>query len=259
MSTRYLIWGLAFSVGLNLVMLGTVGYHLIEGVWTPARASMAPSSPITHALQFDEKRLKLTPEQHESFQEIRERWTKGEQKAKREGEQRIKRLSALLVRDDMTTETLQPIFQEFSRHSDNFFVRLSGALQEYRAQLKPEQRAIFNTMLRERFDMLQRFVNRKNFEYEQRMTTMMMQQRKKGNKGGEKKPGDKKFEKKNNRPEKQANKPAAQRQENRRKDDKPAKGQDKQAGQAGQTGQVKQGQDAAKANGREGKPQKQDK
>lgn len=190
---RMIIWALAFSLGLNIVLVGMVVSHLSQGAWTGPQAVAAPrfSSPATHVLQFDEKRLKLTPEQRERFREIRDAWLESEKKAKETGVQRISRLSTLLVRDNATTQTLQPVFKDLRDHSDDFFVRLSQSIQAYRAALNPEQQVVFNQMLQERFNALQRFTRQRSSEFEQRILQAKARERKNENKKNEKQKGKK--------------------------------------------------------------------
>lgn len=183
MTNRLVIWALAFSLGLNIVLVGMVVSHMTKGPWTGQQAVAAPrlSSPATHVLQFDEKRLKLTPEQRDRFREIRDEWLESEKKAKETGVQRISRLSTLLVRDNATTQTLQPVFRDLRDHSDDFFVRLSQSIQAYRAELDPGQRVVFNQMLQERFNALQRFTRQRSSEFEQRIWQAKQRERKNEN------------------------------------------------------------------------------
>lgn len=191
MNGRLITWCLAFSLGLNIVLVGMVLTHLAQGSWPTQPAAATPAaSPATHVLQFDEKRLKLSPEQREQFREIRDRWLNNEKKAKSAGVERIAKISEMLVRDNATTRTLQPVFREIREHSDDFFMRLTGALQEYRVTLTPEQRVTFNLMLQERFDSLKRFTRQQSFQFEQRIMQAKQRERKnekKGNAQNEKK------------------------------------------------------------------------
>lgn len=173
MNNRLISWGLAFSAGLNLVLIVMIAQHLWQGSWATQQTQAAARSPLTHTLMFDEKRLGLTAQQREQFQEIRNRWLGEERQAKADGVQRIKKISELLVRDDSTSITLAPIFAQIRSHSDDFFVRLTTLLEDYREVLNPQQRALFNKMLQERFDVLQSITQKKNSEYEQQVRATM--------------------------------------------------------------------------------------
>lgn len=180
MNNRFVVWGLAFSMGLNMVIIGMVISHLAQGSWTPPPSGTAvqPRSPATHVLQFNENRLMLSPVQRDQFRAIRERYFNEEKEAKATGVERIAKLSTALVRNDMTTATLRPIFREIRDHSDDFFRRLTQALQAYRSVLTPDQRIIFNQMLKERFAALQRFSRQRTSEYEQFITETIQRDRK---------------------------------------------------------------------------------
>lgn len=180
MNNRFVVWALAFSLGLNMVLVGMVTSHLMQGSWTPPAksAAAAPRSPATHVLQFNENRLKLTTLQREQFRIIREGYFNEEKQAKAQGVDRIAKLSACLVRNETTTASLRPIFRDIRDHSDDFFRRLSRTLQAYRATLTPEQRVVFNQMLQERFAALQRFSRQRTFEYEQFITETIQRDRK---------------------------------------------------------------------------------
>lgn len=197
MNNRFVVWGLAFSFGLNMVLVGMVASHLMQGSWTPPpkSAAAAPRSPATHVLQFNENRLKLTALQREQFRIIREGYFNEEKQAKAQGVERIAKLSACLVRNETTTASLRPIFRDIRDHSDDFFRRLTRALQAYRAVLTPDQRVVFNQMLQERFAALQRFSRQRSFEYEQFITETIQRDRKLDpnfNKKGQKKNAAKK-------------------------------------------------------------------
>ena len=185
MNSRAIAWGLAFSAGLNLVLITMAATLFAQGSWQAPRARAEARTPMTDPMNFreaDETRLKLTPAQRQQFRLIREKWFLDEQQAKGAGEARIARIGATLARDDGTTASLKPMFDEIREHSDDYFQRLTHVLQDYRAELTPRQRVIFNRMLRERFDALKQYTRQKNLEYKDRIAAMIQRERRKDQK-----------------------------------------------------------------------------
>lgn len=182
MNNRFVVWGLAFSVGLNLVLITMVSYHLSQGLWPAPPARVAARSPMTHTLTFretDMTQLNLTPPQRRQFRRINQQWFIAEQKDKTQGEERIALMSTLLMQDDLSTTTLKPVYTEIRRHSDDFFVRLTSLIQDYRAVLTPRQRLLFNTMLQGRFEVLRQYARSKNLEYEKLITETIRREQQK--------------------------------------------------------------------------------
>ena len=156
MNPKLLIWILAFSLGLNMVLVGGAVFHFsrLPPPEPPEKHHDAGSPPFTRILRFDEQRLTLTPSQRQKILAVRERWEQAEWRARGEAMQRMIRLGDLLVRDDLTTASLAPLFDDVRLHSSDFFSRLAQALREYRAVLDAKQNIIFTQLLQERINKL---------------------------------------------------------------------------------------------------------
>ena len=150
MSSRWVGWILAFSLGANAALIAAIGMGWTQHVpGQMPHASLTP--PSGGPLEVDEERLRLSAEQRRAFQTIREHWEVAEQRDRQTMAQRVLQWGPLMAGEDLTTKTVTPLLAVTEDGPASYIRRLIDALREERGLLTPGQNKIMTQMLTERW------------------------------------------------------------------------------------------------------------
>jgi Spy/CpxP family protein refolding chaperone len=154
MKSRWMIWTLAFSAGLNVALVAAIATG-----WTqpdpPKPMAQRPLPVGRRLLQVSEDKLALTAEQHVAFQEILDRWDAEERRQRLMTLERMWKVSSLMASGELSPEVLAPIFEAAREGSTNFTERLLEAFREQRTVLTPEQNKVYSEILERRWKYIQ--------------------------------------------------------------------------------------------------------
>ena len=161
------IWLLAFSLGLNAVLIAAMALRKTHR----DEAYQIEPLPVKreHLLVFDEGRLNLSPEQRDLFAEIRRRWDEEEWNRRVVSIECMLQLAQRMARDDLSTETLKPHLIEIRDCSDAFYQRLVQALRRHRGVLDENQNELFTEVLAERYLKLKEVLEERKQAYQNRL------------------------------------------------------------------------------------------
>jgi hypothetical protein len=157
MNRRGWIWLLAFSLGLNAVLVGG---------WLAARAWDETDRGGKHRhgedwMEVDMDRLTLTGDQRRQWTQIERRHALEEFRQHEKAAQRFDRLGALLLSDDLSTPTLQATLREMSGGMEGFILRRVGELRSKREILTPRQLEMLRGILQERIEQMRQDMRQK--------------------------------------------------------------------------------------------------
>lgn len=178
LAIRVLCACLAFSVGLNLVLLfrtnDVIDLKNNNQVWMRPKPSdrMKGRQPLAFLLEFDEEKLDLTQEQSVRFCEIQEKWLETASVLRRESAASYRDLFALIIKEVTgvwvvsedslnANRNFDELVVETRKEPEELMVTLIAALKQQRALLNESQTQKFDMMLQKRFAHFNEMISRR--------------------------------------------------------------------------------------------------
>ncbi len=174
---RWIIWLLAFSLGLNVVLMvsgsgrlrGSLAAAEPETATAPASMDDKPAAERDRdrdrdrdreLFDLDDAELGLSAEQKKKILEIRRRMDVEDYQLRLDAAERMESLSRILAREDVTSGTLEPHLAAMSDRSESYMRRLARAIREQRTVLTPEQNEVLTRRLKKRFEEMEAWSER---------------------------------------------------------------------------------------------------
>lgn len=167
MKRNVLKWILAFSIGLNLILVGA-----LVGWFKPSPSPRKHQrEERMHWLQFDEEMLGLTEKQSRAMAELRDQWDREEwENIIRELEAKIKFGDALVEQQSTNYEQYEPQFFQLMDVRLTYYGEIIEIVDAHLDLLDESQREVFWEQLRQKYyEHMRRAMMRGIEKYQQRL------------------------------------------------------------------------------------------
>ncbi len=147
-------WLLAFSLGLNAVLIGMALRPAPVEATAQPRHEGGPRGGDFNWLDPEDPELALNADQKQRLEEIRRRMEGEDLLLRKQTVERMESLGRVLVSDQLDSREIEPLLLEMSSGSENFMLRVVRSLREQRAVLDAEQNRLMTKRLAERFEQM---------------------------------------------------------------------------------------------------------